>query len=200
MIIFLIHTVRNYIIITNLQRDLYKYSGSTNYSSKQTMKDEERSQNVITQYYRKGDDYAIFIENNTKNETIKLSMYKEGKIVSAFTETAYNKTVELSEDGFIHTQIYNYLETDNIWQTILGSIVAKVKKDEYDGKDVYVIKNFTSPYTLLSKDAEVYVEKDTGILVQTIEDSTVTKYEYIFDNVDDTKFIKPNLSEYKLNS
>ena len=45
---------------------------------------------------------------------------------------------------------------------------------------------------------ETYIEKDTGLFVKSTDSQTLTEKEYKFDNVDDTIFIEPDISEYTL--
>ena len=50
--IFLIHTIRNYIIITDLQNKIDKYSNSTNYYTK-SVATESNGTVVTMEYYKK---------------------------------------------------------------------------------------------------------------------------------------------------
>ena len=59
--IFIIHTIRNYIIITDLQNKIAKYSSNTNYSIKSISTSKEGTK-VIMEYYKKENKQAIFME------------------------------------------------------------------------------------------------------------------------------------------
>ncbi len=196
--LFLIHTIRNYIIITNLENRLAENKDSVNYYSKQTRIDHKNDTTVVTEYYKKDNNEALFITNHAGSGTVKLSMYKDESGMTMFTETSDTKVVDVTEDGFMIIQIYNYLETDTLFLKILSSMNSIITSTEYDGKDVYAVKRFMSSDFLLSEGAQIYVEKDTGTLVQVVEENVYTRYEYVFDNVDETIFERPDLNEYQM--
>lgn len=65
IILILIHTIRNFIIITDLQNKILKYSNSSNYFIKSVAKEE--SGNIITiNYYKKDNKQVMFMERNIK--------------------------------------------------------------------------------------------------------------------------------------
>ncbi len=65
IILILIHTIRNFIIITDLQNKISKYSNSSNYFIKSVAKEE--SGNIITiNYYKKDNKQVMFMERNIK--------------------------------------------------------------------------------------------------------------------------------------
>ena len=93
----------------------------------------------------------------------------------------------------------NYLETDNNWQTFLSSFFAKIYKKNLGQKECYVVDNFQSPLFLNDADKnEVYLEKDTGLMVKSIFGETESFREYEFDNVKDEVFVEPNIGDYKI--
>lgn len=197
-IIFLVHTIRNYIIITNLQNKISKYSDSTNYYTK-FITTENNGTIVTMQYYKKDDKQVVFLERNLNGEITKISMYDNGKRTDTFTETKDSKIANLDNGTLISVNIYNFLETDNNLQTLIGSMCAKIKTTEYDGKKCYVINDFLSPMALSGIEKnEVYIEKETGLYLKSIIDSTTTKREFEFDNVDDSIFVEPDIGQYTL--
>lgn len=196
IVVILIHTVRNYIIITDLQEKISKYSDSTNYHIKSIAKENEKT--VTFEYYKKDNREVVFLENKSNEEVSKTSMYNNGRRVDIFWDNKDNKEVELDSGTTIAVNFYNYTETDNKWQTFLGSIGATVKSTDYKGKECYIIKGFFSNTSLSFEDAEIYIEKDTGLFVKTIEEKRITEREYDFNNVNDSIFIEPDISEYNL--
>ena len=60
--IFLIHTIRNYIIITDLQDKIAKYSDSTKYHIKSTSTTKEGTK-VEMEYYKKDNKQVVFMDN-----------------------------------------------------------------------------------------------------------------------------------------
>ena len=92
--IFVIHTIRNYIIITDLQNKIAKYTSNTNYSIKSISTSKEGTK-VIIEYYKKENKQAIFMERNINGETLKVSMYDNGERIDVFTESSEGKVVIL---------------------------------------------------------------------------------------------------------
>lgn len=197
IILVLIHTIRNYVIITGLQDKISQYSNSSNYYTK-SIATEENGTIVTMEYYKKDNKQVVFLERNLNGEINKVSMYDNGERTDTFTETKDSKIAQLNSGTIMSVNIYNYLETDNNWQTFLGSISAKVKSINYNGKECYIIKGFLSSTSLTFEGAETYIEKDTGLYVKTAEGGITTEREYKFDNVEDTIFIEPDISEYTL--
>ena len=127
-----------------------------------------------------------------------VSMYDNGERVDVFTETQDAKTARLDTGTLLGINIYNHLETENKWQTFLGSLSAKIKSIDYEGRKCYIVKDFMSSTSLVSKDAETYIDQDTGLFVKTVEDKIFNERQYEFDNVEDSIFVEPNIGEYKI--
>lgn len=199
IILMLIHTIRNYIIITDLQSKISNYQNSKNYHIKSVANSEDGTTNTKMDYYRKNNKQAIFIERNTNGETIKLSMYDNGERVDTFIETQDSKNAKLNSDDLMTVNIYNYLETDNKWQTFLGSITARIKSTNLNGKECYIVKGFLSSTSLTSEGAEIYIDKETGLFLKTTEVEIITERDYEFDKVEDSIFTEPDISQYTLN-
>ena len=197
IILLLVHTIRNYIIITDLQDKFSQYSDSSNYYIK-SIATEDNGTIITMEYYSKDNKQVVFLERNINGETSKISMYDDGEKTDTFWDNKENKIVQLDSETMIEINIYNRLETDNNWQTYLGSIFASVKSTNYNGKECYIIKGFLSSNLLNFESAEIYVEKDTGLFVKAIEGSTTTEREYEFDNVEDTVFSEPDISQYTI--
>lgn len=195
--IFLIHTIKNYIIITDLQNKIADYSNSTNYYTK-SVATENNGTVVTMEYYRKDKKDALFLERNLNGEISKISMYNNGERTDTFWDNKENKTAQLDSGTIMEVNIYNFTETDNKWQTFLGSIFANVKSTNYNGKKCYIIKGFLSSSSLTSEGAETYIEKDTGLYLKIIEENRTTERKYEFDKVDDSIFVEPDISQYTL--
>ena len=195
--IFLIHTIRNYIIITDLQNKIADYSNSTNYYTK-SVATESNGTVVTMEYYKKDKKEVVFLERNLNGEISKISMYNNGERTDTFWDNKESKTAQLDSGTIIGVNIYNFTETDNKWQTFLGSILANVKSTNYNGKECYIIKGFLSSLSLTSEGAETYIEKETGLYLKTIEGDRTTERKYEFDKVDDSIFVEPDISQYTL--
>ncbi len=198
VVIVLVHTIRNYMIITDLQNKISQYADSVNYYTKSIATVEDGT--ITMEYYRKDNNQVVFLERNLNGTINKVAMYNNGEKTDTFTQTPDTKIAQLNSGTIMSIGIYNHLETENNWQTFLGSMFASVKSTNYNGKDCYIIKGFMSSTSLTFEGAETYIEKDTGLFIKDIEGETITEKEYEFDNVDDSIFVEPDISQYTLKS
>lgn len=200
VILLLIHTIRNFIIIKKLQSNFSNYVSSNNYHITSVDKESENNATVTMNYYKKDNKQVVFMERVIDSEVLKLTMYNNGERVDIFIDNGKEKTCQIGVDTeVIQLNLYNYLETDNSWQTFLGSIFARISKTTYNQKECYVVNNFTSPLFMNDADKnEVYLEKDTGLYVKSIMGSRITEREYEFNNIEDSIFVEPNIGEYKI--
>ena len=196
VMIVLVHTIRNYMIITDLQNKISQYVNSANYYIKSiaTVKDGT----ITMEYYRKDNNQVVFLERNLNDTINKIAIYNDGEKTDTFTQTPDTKIAQLNSGTMMSINIYNHLETENNWQTFLGSMLTSVKSTNYNGKDCYIIKGFMSLTSLTFEGAETYIEKDTGLFIKDVEGETITEKEYEFDNVDDSIFVEPDISQYKI--
>lgn len=196
--ICLIHTIRNYIIITDLQNKMANYSNSTNYYTK-SVTTEDNETIVTMEYYKKDNKEVVFLERNLDGEISKMSMYNNGERNDIFWDNKESKTAQLDSGTIMVVNIYNGTETYNKWQTFLESIFANIKSTNYNEKECYIIKGFISSFSLTSEDTETYIEKDTGLYLKTITGDRITERKYEFDKVvDDSIFAEPDISQYTL--
>lgn len=198
IILLLVHTFRNFIIISNLQDKLSKYTDSDNFHIK-SVTNESNGIIITMNYYQKDNRQAIFLERNNNGDLTKLSMYNNGERIDTFTETADSKTVKINSSSSITVQIVDVLKTDNSWQTFLYSILARIKTVNYNGKTCYSIENFLSPYYIYGTEKnEVYLDKETGLLLRQTLDNIISEKDYEFNSVEDSIFVEPDISQYKL--
>ena len=198
IVIFLIHTIRNYIIIYKLQKKLVKYETYQSYFIK-TKTTDNKGVEVTLSYYKNKDKEVAIMERKFNNEVTKMSMYNNGQRIDVFYDTPTDKTVEINSKASMIVNSYNFLETDNNWQTFLGSIFARIESSEYNGKKCYIINDFKTPMFMNGTEKnEYYIEKDTGLYLKAIIDDQISEREYDFNKVDDSIFIEPDISQYRL--
>lgn len=197
LVILIIHTIRNYVIVTDLQNKIAEYNGSTNYHIK-SVATENNGTIVKMDYYKKDGKQVVFMERNVNNEITRISMYNNGERTDTFTETKDSKIAQLNSGTIMSVGIYNHLESDSKWQTILGCINAKIKSVDYNGKECYIVKEFMSSTSLTFEGAETYIDKETGLFVKSTEADIVNERSYEFNMVDDSIFTEPDISQYTL--
>lgn len=197
IIILCAHTTRNYIIVTKLQKNIAKYTQSTNFHI-EIIQDTNNGKKITTNYYTKDGKKVVAIETTTDTETNKMTMYDNIERRCTYWDTANEKKAQIfkeDEEFFIEVQIFNNLDNDTTFQKIISCALAKIKSSG----DLYIINHYTSPTTLSGvKKDEIYIEKDTGLLVkQIIDDETFLK-KYEFDNVKDEIFVEPDINLYTI--
>lgn len=83
---------------------------------------------------------------------------------------------------------------------IFKKFFTRISNGKLNQKECYIINDFVNPFFMNDNNKnEVYIEKDTGLYIKSIMGSNVTDREYEFDNVEDSIFIEPDISEYNNN-
>ena len=196
-IVFLVHALKNFVITSKLQKEISRYTSSTNYHLK-SIAHEEDGTIVTVNYYTKDGKQFVDMEKNNNGVMTKMLMYNNRERTDTFIETADSKTVKLN-NGSISVNIVNYLDSYNSWQTFLISAVISIRNKECNGKDCYEIKNYISPnFMFLGNDEEIYLEKNTGLDVKNVMNGIVSEREYEFDNVNDSVFTEPDIGQYTI--
>ncbi|MBR3134304.1 MAG: hypothetical protein IKG56_02460 [Clostridia bacterium] len=185
LVLFMIHAIRNYIILSKINENVAKYVESNNMYMK------TESDQVNVNYYRK-DDKEVAIMNK---DNIKMSNYKIGEKNDQFVETGESKTAKLNL-GSMTVQVANIAKFDTKWQRFMLGSVAFIRSKNYKDKACYVIDNLISPYFLVGDKCQYTVEKDTGLLLKETTDGIVYEREYEFNKVEDSVFIEPDINEY----
>lgn len=204
-VLFMVNTIRKLIIIKEIQRTASQYTSSTNYHVKSIasgMNGEDRI-TTINCYYKEGNKLTTLEMSEKGEKTYKLSIYDNGEKKDVFTETKEQKMAEIDAEDAMNfiMPIYDYFEGGSNMQLICIAIASKVENIEYKGKKCYRVGDFVSSDTLVdinSNNSEVYIEKDTGLVIRTHFGSSISEREYEFNNVQDEVFIEPDLKEYKV--
>ena len=199
VVLILVHTIRNTIIISDLQNKVEKYSNSNNYHIKAITHISENTTMIINQY-QKNEKQLLILERIVNDEKVKISYYNTGSRIDMFTETKDEKIAELGKvNEILGVSSMTPLQTDNLWQTILYSLPTRIKTVKVNDYECYSINDFLSPYNLLGKNKTEYdIEKETGLVRKIVLDEQITTREYEFENVDDSVFEEPDLSQYTL--
>lgn len=200
IVLFLIHSIRNFIIISNLQDKVEKYANNDNYHL-HTISQQSEQVTLTTDYYKKNNREVTFLERNSNGEITKISLYNNGERIDMFVDSPTTKTAKINTNALIPGTIVNALQTDNKWQTFLYSILAKVRSTSFNNKDGYIIENFLSPFYLPSYEnntTKYIIEKDTGLLLKEEVNNIVAEKKYEFNSVDDNIFVEPDISQYTI--
>ena len=199
IVIFLVNTFRKFAIIKEIQENVSQYISSENYHIREVSKEQNAIISTMN-YYKKNGKIVVIIEHNSNGEYNKMSIYEDNGKTDVFFDNTEEKTVDLDTESMNLLGIYDYFATDNDFQTLLASISTKIREENYNGKECYIIEGFLSQVFLNGVEKnEVYVEKETGLYVRiNIDDAITTEREYEFNNVDDGIFVEPDVSQYEL--
>ena len=189
IIIDIINTLRNYIIISKLQNKIADYSNSTNYHVKSTSTITENNVHISIDYYKKDDKSLQVLQRQAEN-TATIKRYGKGEKINTYIVTDENKTMYVESNSvFLYDKISNQLETTELYEKLLRSALSIIYSKKLDGKSCYVVTFFNT---------RLYVEKGTGLLVKNVMPPQYYDYIYEFNNVDDSIFIEPDISEYTI--
>lgn len=199
LVFVMIHTIRNTIIINNLQKRVEKYSNSNNYHIKSISNVSENTTMIMNQY-QKDDKQLLIIDRTVDNENVKMSFYKKDTKVDTFIETKDEKIARLNvENSILGISSIDIIQTDNLWQTIIYGLTTKIKTINVNGCECYSIDILLTPDYLIGKSKTEYdIEKETGLPKKLILDEQKVTREYEFGNVDDSIFVEPDISQYTL--
>ncbi len=196
---FGIRTFRNFSIIKDLQEKSEKYTNSTNYYVKSITTNEDGSQSIM-HIYQKGDKKLLVMESELNGEPAKMSMYYDGETMDLFADTSDGKSAVLGtkvnqSDSTIVSEV-GAEEDENLF---LLSLLVKISEVEYQGKACYRFEDFQSSSVLYEEGKnELYLDKDTGLSVKQVTGNTIVEKTFEFDTVDDSVFIKPDITQYEV--
>lgn len=203
--IFVINTIRKLAIIKSIQRTASQYTSSTNYHIKSVASGMNDGITTTINSYCKNEKKLTVVERSKDGKVdSKLSTYDDGKRKNMFSESEEIKRVDIGiESEFdIGIRVFDYFEgiTNNM-QLMCLAIASKVEDIEYNGKKCYRIADCPAPSIMqdaINNINEVYIDKDTGLVIRTHFGNAISEREYEFNNVQDEVFIEPDLKEYEI--
>lgn len=189
IILAIIHTARNYFIISKLQNSIKKFKYYNNYHSR-TISTLGEGIPLEVNYYKKDNKSLQIITRQNGNSLYISKRYDNGDDIKTYIEVGENRAVYINNpEPILYDNITNHLETDTIFQKLFNSLVAKISTADISQKECYMI---TVPQNVL------YIEKSTGLLIKNLVQEQYVNFEYEFNNVDDSIFIEPNINEYEI--
>ena len=202
VITFLIIELRKFFILKDLKNKVSKYENSNNYRITSVATYEDGTTTKIDTYV-KGNKKAMFVENKatSNGETKKMSIYTNEGVTNTYMEVGETKVALPNSEGALYMGITNFFNIENDWTLFWIGVTTQISSENLDGKEVYLIKNFTSPDVLYQEGKnEMYIEKETGLCLKNYTGGAQNQRSYEFDNVDDSIFVEPSMGEYKIES
>lgn len=180
--------IRKAIIISDLNEKVIQQNAKNNiYVKFQTA-------NINEEIYKKDNIVKTILED--KENQKKVTKITNGTTRMQYTESATENTLSTYEDTTNYGDVIsNYVSTNilGVMEKISFIITSKISTQNEEDKECYVISNNNNPNSFKPegrKDLEVYIEKETGLPIKSIEtyddgQEIITTYEYAFDIVTD---------------
>lgn len=180
--------IRKAIIISDLNEKVIQQNAKNNiYVKFQTA-------NINEEIYKKDNIVKTILED--KENQKKVTKITNGTTRMQYTESATDNTLSTYEDTTNYGDVIsNYVSTNilGVMEKISFIITSKISTQNEEDKECYVISNNNNPNSFKPegrKDLEVYIEKETGLPIKSIEtyddgQEIITTYEYAFDIVTD---------------
>lgn len=201
-VIFGVNTARKCIIIKSLQNKVAECEAKENIYTKvvgESAEVEKFIKNDIEKIVMKKKDNAVtIIQVTEQHERRFYTIVGEQKILRRFKE----------EKNPISSKVVSFVNTTTWLETLRDSVVSKIYTEKVDGYECYVIdsmKNTNAIYSEGTISLKMYLDKETGLAVKTIEtiknedgtiEDSVTTYEQKIDVVTDEDMKEPDREEF----
>ena len=185
VLIYLASYIRRILIINDLKDKRKEYDNLTNYSyTLETTYKSGYSKSVNKYFVKDNEFYAeqkVYFSNG--KESIEHA-YCDGS-TDFFAEVDGQRFISTNrkEDAIIGDMIPDKLTF--IGETILPYDIEKIEENSENGKEYYII-------TTKANNTKYFIEKDTGITVKIIDDSSIIEMSYEIGNVSDDDIVKIN--------
>ena len=192
--VFLILTIRKFIIISSLNKianniqnkenyyeESYTIQGNSIAIKKSYNKNSKHLSNIKFLGLNITDDRELTIY---EDETSKISIIKSGQIKKVF----FDKET-LGGNFELNTFDYDSYGS-SFWNKLYFALVSKIKNETINNTDCYSIETLHG--------CKIWVEKQTGLIIRDINVDYITDYNYEFNNVKDENVVKPDISDCQI--
>ena len=198
VIIFLIITIRKMVIIEDLNKKSAKYVNDDNHYEK-IINTSDLSE-TIAEYYCKGEKAVVILTrtNKTTGEVVKLSNYYTGDVANTYIDTGTDKVTYQNSNGLpSQIMVIGFDYGNSIWNLFLLAVTSSFKNIEYQGKDCYLFNSGMADDCIIEKETGLRLKCKNGTEGEEKSEINV-EYFYEFSEVDDSVFIEPDISEYRI--
>lgn len=184
-VLFAIHTIRNYIILTKLVNNGKEIANSTNYYAEVTGIQDDKTVNM-TKCYKNGNEYLTVVGQDIYNQDKrKMEIYANEDEKFAVLSSEEGKI--LLKDNIVLEDIQPANISKHIYDKMFAlqiSAIAKIRKEKCHDKECYLVE--------LDKNWKMWVEIDTGLIVREINGAETAERKYEFDVIKDGDIVKPD--------
>lgn len=146
---------------------------------------------ITTETYYKETDYLMTMIAYSNNSPIKkVTFYKKGNEAFSLTEANGEKILNNLDVEEMNLQISSPLTyvSNGLLENLRYALFVGIESTYCNGKECYLLKG---------QNLDSYIDKDTGLVVRSIDKSTrtinsVVDYEYQFNVVQDDDIVKPD--------
>lgn len=220
LVLFIIYVSRNMYIISNLSKNAEKTIENTNYH--QIMYFYNLGEYHKEEVFALGNKKKMIKTEYTKDDVITTTTFanrieeKDESSIKAYNVNIYNeskngKKAILDKTIGYDDELKNEFYTENSWELLKKSMLAKIKTSTFNGEECYVVSNFEG--NNIGDKRDMYIDKNTGLPIsvmayelksidqenkQVITRLPVVEYVYEFNNVTEEDFIEPNINGYEI--
>jgi len=191
-ILFSIHVIRNFIILSNIQNLSEEYSDKTNYVAN-VYSIQTDSINIMQSYNKDGKSLTFVKTDVTNSNSIrKLTLYKDSEETIGVIESDGKKVAMLNNNGISGIQVVTFksIADMNVLQKLLFSVITRISTEDCNNKECY--------YMQISDGWKVWLDKENGTILREINSGFVTERTYKFDIVKDEDITKPDISDCEM--
>ena len=201
VVLFIAFPGRNMMIIASLQNKFKDYEQQSDNVYIKTSYYPSQTVATYDNYYKDGIEKHVmtYLEDNVKS-----MQYIYPNQNRTFVDGPDYKNLYIMDGQYLYNPLNNYTYYDSIKTLFIMSRSYKITTGKVNGKDCYILK---TAYKEEIPALEFYIEKNTGLVLQTIQSVSVNgedrgiitiQYEYSFGTVTDEDMQEPDETEYTL--
>ena len=201
VVLFIAFPGRNMIIIASLQDKFKEYEQQSDNVYIKTSYYPSQTVATYDNYYKDGIEKHVmtFSEDNVTS-----TQYVYPNQSKTFVDGPDYKNLSIMGGQYLYNPLNNYTYYDSLKTLFIMSRSYEITSGEVNGKACYILE---STYKKETPGLEFYIEKDTGLALQTIQPVSVNgedkgiitiRYEYSFGTVTDEDMQEPDVTEYTL--
>ena len=194
-LLFSIYVLRNYIIISNIEKTSRQYSNKTNYIAN-VYSIQSNGINTVKSYNKDG-KYLSLIQTKVNNidDIRKLTVYKGDNEGLGIIQADGKKIAILNNNviGGVQVLTFGMFGPEsglNILQKLCLSIISRISTENCNNKETFFIG--------MPDGWKLWIDKENGTIVREINGGFVTERNYEFDIVKDTDIAKPDISDCEI--
>ena len=200
-ILFVAFPGKNMMIIASLGDKFEIYNQKSDNVYIKTLQYDSSTLLATFEYYYKDGDIKKYVMTNPEAD-IKFTEYFYPNESKSFIEEPKGKTLSIESREDVYTYpLMNFFYYDSLKESFMIGLGYDITTGDINGKECYI---FNRRYSEQETKLEIYIEKDTGLVLQTIQTSATggeeytIQYEYSFGTVTDEDMQEPDATEYTL--